>query len=415
MLRRRVYNWFLLSPWQQILIALLMGIPVGLILKPYAIHIKIIGDLFISGIHMVMVPVVFTSIVTAILSLTDFKTMKRVLSRAFLLYAACMSVAAVIGIAVAKLFIAGQTFHLTGEAQVSPVMVHTWLDWIRAVIPSNPIRAVLEENILQIVVLALIFGISIRMAGPAGEGVARFFQSLSAVVFKWVSIIMTFAPYGVFALIAWTFAELGWSALMPLCKFIVAVYLGCVIQLLVYAIGLMCVGNFGPRAFFKGISGAMAFAFSTASSAATLPLSIRCSEEELGIDKSITRFLLPLGASFNLNGLSIYLSVATVFAASWYNVHLDLTHYFLLVTTIVSAAMGAAAIPGSALVVMSAIMSAVGVPLGAVALIAGVDRINDMAQTATNVAGDIFVATIVAKPKPFFSSSKNYSHQQSNL
>ena len=175
------------------------------------------------------------------------------------------------------------------------------------------------------------------------------------------------------------------------------VYLGCAVLLfMVYAGGLIIFTNIKPMQFYRAIFPALAFAFTASSSAATLPITMQCAEEKLGLPPHIAKFLLPLGASFNLNGLSVYLSVATVFAANLYGIHLGLAQYLTIVITITLTAMGAAAVPGSALIVMGAVMSAVGIPLNAIAIIAGVDRLNDMMQTSTNVAGDVFVSLVIA-------------------
>jgi Na+/H+-dicarboxylate symporter len=185
---------------------------------------------------------------------------------------------------------------------------------------------------------------------------------------------------------------------MPLVKFIFTVYLGCAVMIsVVYGGFLWFRLRLSLAVFMRAIASAFLFAFTTSSSAATLPLSMKCCEENLNIKEEFSRFLLPLGASFNLNGLSIYLTVAVIFAANLYGIHLSLMDQVLIVLTTVVSAMGAAAVPGSALIVMAAIMSAIHIPLGAIALIAGVDRLNDMAQTATNVTGDIFVTKMVSE------------------
>jgi Na+/H+-dicarboxylate symporter len=173
--------------------------------------------------------------------------------------------------------------------------------------------------------------------------------------------------------------------------------MGCMLQIILVYGGILLANGINPIKFFKAIGQAMILSFTTSSSAATLPVTLKCAQEKLKISKNMSGFLLPLGTTFNLNGLSIYLAVATVFAANLYGIHLGLTQYCTIVITIVFTAMGAAAVPGSALIVMGAVMGSVGIPLGALPLIAGVDRLNDMAQTSTNVIGDLFATTLVAK------------------
>ena len=390
-------SWHHLPTWKKIIVALVLGIVVGLLLGPYANYLKPIGNLFISAIHMMVTPVVFTAIVCAVLSVTDVKKMRRITWQAAIVYAVSMAVAATIGIGVATWIKPGISFHPMLSHANSVAKAPSFVQLIENIIPRSPLAALANEHVLQIVVFALILGISIRMAGEKAQIVNDFFEGLSAVVFKLAGIVIACAPYGIFALIAWTFGNFGLQAILPLAKFVFTVYFGCILQILfVYVLTLVFVTRLNPIKFFKGISAAVAFAFTTSSSAATLPLSMKCAEENLGVPGSVARFLLPLGSSFNLNGLSIYLSVAVIFAANISGIHLTLSQYFTVVSTIVLTAMGAAAVPGSALIVMGAAMASAGIPLGALALIAGVDRLNDMAQTATNVTGDLFSATLLA-------------------
>lgn len=393
--------WKRLPGWGRILIALVLGVVVGLVGRSHVTWLEPIGQLFINAIHLLIVPVIFSAIVCAILSVHDASKMGRITLRAIIWYVLCMLLASVIGILLAKLIHPGTGVHLSLSTaqQVSVHKAHPGAGaFISNLITPNPVRSFLNENVLQIVIFAILLGIAINMAGEKGKVVAKFFNSFSSVAFKLAEIIMKLAPYGVFALIAWTFAEFGFSALLPLCKFILTVYLGCAVMIaLVYGCFLWFRMRLSLPVFMRAIASAFLFAFTTSSSAATLPLSMHCCEENLNIKKEFSRFLLPLGASFNLNGLSIYLTVAVVFAANLYGIHLTLADEAVIVLTTVVSAMGAAAVPGSALIVMGAIMAAINIPLGAIALIAGVDRLNDMAQTATNVAGDIFVTTMVAE------------------
>ncbi len=400
-------HWHQLPAWKKMVIALVLGVIVGLLLGPKAHSLKLVGHLFVNAIHMMVTPVVFTAIVCAVLSVTDTRKMRQITWQAAIIYVFSMVAAASIGISVAILIKPGIAFHpLLDHATVvnkTPTFAHL----IENIIPSSPLAALANEHVLQIVVFALIMGISIRMAGKKAAIVGEFFQGLSAVVFKLAGLVIACAPYGIFALIAWTFGSFGLHALVPLTKFVLTVYFGCILQmLLVYTLTLFFVTKLSPVKFFKGVFSAIMFAFTTSSSAATLPLSIQCAEDNLGISRSVSQFLLPLGSSFNLNGLAIYLSVAVIFAANINGIHLSFSQYLTMVSTIVLTATGAAAVPGSALIVVGAVMSAVGVPLGALALIAGVDRLNDMAQTATNVTGDLFATTLVADNGGLLDRSK---------
>lgn len=392
--------WLELKLWQRIMIGLVAGIVVGFALGHHASYLKPIGSLFINAIHMMIAPVVFTAIVCAVISMNDPQKMRRVGFKSIVLYMICMAIAATIGLSIATFIAPGIGLHLpqpdgaTAAAQAIP----TLSDLLINIVPANPVAAFASGNILQILVFALVLGISINLAGEKAQPVATFFKSFQSVVFKLAAIVMSFAPYGIFALMAWVSGEFGLQALIPLFKLVGTIYLCFALHILIVYMGsLALVARLNPITFLKGIVSAILFAFSSTSSAATLPISMRCTEENLGVSKSITGFLLPLGTSLNLNGLSIYLGAATVFAANVYGVHLGMAQYITIVFSIVLTCMGAGGVPGSAIIVMSAVMSSIGLPLGAIPLIAGVDRIIDMASTTTNVMGDIYAAVMIAK------------------
>jgi Na+/H+-dicarboxylate symporter len=267
------------------------------------------------------------------------------------------------------------------------------------IVPSSSFQALATNNVLQILIFAFILGIALKNTGEEGKPVQDLFIAFSKVVFKFCRIVISFAPYGIFALIAAVFGQYGLSVLLPLAKLIGAVYLSCFLLIAIYYTGGLLLRGISPLFFFKGIISPMVTAYTTSSSAATLPITMRAARENLKLDPNVSDFLLPLGTSLNLNGLSIYLAVAAIFSAHIFGISLGLSEYITLVISIVLMAAGAAAIPGSALIVMGAIMQSSGIPIGALPLIAGVDRFNDMAQTVTNVIGDLFAATLLGKRK----------------
>lgn len=391
--------WFRLPAWKKILFAMFAGIVIGLLMGDKALYLKPIGSLFINAIKMMIVPVVFTAIVCAILTMSDPQKMRRIGIKTLCLYAISMAIAAMIGLVVATWIAPGTGLILpvTGN-EIKPGVMPSASDMMLNLIPTNPLVAFSTTNILQILVFSIFIGISINLAGKPAEPIKNFFQSLFHVVFKLTAIVMSFAPYGIFALMAATAGEYGMDALLPLLKLILAGYLSSLLLfLLFYAFALSIFVRLNPLRFFRGIANALILAFTSSSSTATLPVSFRCAEENLGVSRGISGFLLPLGTTLNLNGLAIYLSITTVFAANIYGFHLTFTHYLTLLVTIVLTSMGAGGIPGSALIVMGAVMSSIGLPLGAIPLIAGIDRIIDMGMTATNVAGDLFTTVIIAK------------------
>jgi Na+/H+-dicarboxylate symporter len=384
--------------WGQILIALALGMATGLIGGHAIEPIQVVGLMFIHAIQMLVVPVVFTAIVCAVMSLDQLTQMRRLVLKALSLYALSMILAATIGVLCAIVIAPGlgMALHLSTAATLVQ-HVPTASEVLVSFIPISPVAAFVENNVIQILIFAVLLGLSIRLTGEAAKPVEELFKSFSKVVFKFSHIIISFSPYGVFALIAYVFGRYGLIVLLPLVKFIITVYMGCMLQIILVYGGILLANGINPIKFFKAIGQAMILSFTTSSSAATLPVTLKCAQEKLKISKNMSGFLLPLGTTFNLNGLSIYLAVATVFAANLYGIHLGLTQYCTIVITIVFTAMGAAAVPGSALIVMGAVMGSVGIPLGALPLIAGVDRLNDMAQTSTNVIGDLFATTLVAK------------------
>lgn len=404
-----------LNAWQRILLALIAGISLGSVMGPSAACFKPIGSIFINSINMMVTPVVFTAIVCAVISIDDSKRMKRLGLKTVGLYTVSMAAAAALGMLIAVFIGPGKNFHPDlGVQTLDEKSIPSLIDTIVNIVPANPVNAFAHGNIIQILVFALLLGISINLTGKAAAPVANFFKAFSQVVFRLTGIVMSFAPIGIFALMAWVSGEFGLSALLPLFKLVLTVYVACILHcILFYGSSLFYVAKLSPRIFFKRIMNPMLLAFTSSSSAATLPVTMKTAEKQLGIPSDIGQFLLPLGTTLNLNGLSIYLGVATIFAANIYGVHLGFVQYITVVFSIILTCMGAGGIPGTGIIAMSAVMSSVGLPLGAIPLIAGVDRLNDMAQTTTNVVGDLFATTLIAKQegeldlKAFYQASSN--------
>ena len=412
-------KWFKLALWQQIMTALVLGIITGLLLKTRAEALEPVGLMFIRAIQLLVAPVVLTSIVCAILSLSTYQMVGKILSKAVFLYAISMAVAAVIGITVANLLKVGSGILVSSaSAGIGLGLPNNFSlegasfgNILMGIVPNSSVQALANNNVLQILVFAAILGVALKSAGAEGKPIQDLFFSFSKVVFKFCHIIISFAPYGIFALIASVFGRYGLSVLLPLIKLIGAVYLSCFVLIIFYYGGVLFLRGISPKYFFSNIISPAVTAYTTSSSAATLPITMRCARENLKLDASVSDFMLPLGTSLNLNGLSIYLSVAAIFSAHIFGISLGFYQYVALVVSIVLIAAGAAAIPGSALVVMGAIMQSSGIPLGALPLIAGVDRFNDMAQTATNVIGDLFAATIIAKGRKLTKKEReNLAH-----
>lgn len=399
--------WFDLALWKQILIALILGIFTGLALGNEAIHLAPIGTLFIHAIQMLVVPVVSVAIICAIISLKNFNRIGKIFGKSLLLYVGSMLAATLIGILVAHSLQVGQGLTIPSNDEITAIKQISLSKALVSFIPTSPVAAFAENNVMQIMCFSFLFGIALKMVGEKAKPVQDFFVALSSVVFQFAKIIMSFAPYGIFALIAVVFGQFGLTAIWPLIKFIAAIYLSDLILIGIVFSTVLLIFGISLKHFFGSITSPLITAYTTSSSAATLPITMRTARENLKIDPDLAGFLVPLGTSLNMNGVAIYLSVATVFAANIYGIELHFSQYLTLIITIILSSMGTAAIPGSALVVMTGAMSAVGVPLGALPLIAGVDRFNDMAQTATNVTADLFGATIIAKSEGSLNQEKN--------
>jgi Na+/H+-dicarboxylate symporter len=286
---------------------------------------------------------------------------------------------------------------LEGPAKVatgSPSLVDTMLN----LIPTNPIGAMANGVVLQVIVFALFLGYAMTKAGEKGKAVLHFFEGFAETMYKLTGTVMEFAPYGVFALIATTVGAHGWSVLMPFAKLIGVVYLGAIIhEVVIYSGMTSIIAKMSPVKFFRGFSEAALLSFSTCSSSATLPVSMRCAQENLGVSPSISSFVQPMGGTINQDGTSLYQAVCALFIAQAYGIHLGFAGQLTILVTAVLAAIGSAGVPGAGLIMLTLVLTSVGLPLEGVALIAGVDRILDMARTTCNVTGDAACAVVIAK------------------
>ena len=252
-------------------------------------------------------------------------------------------------------------------------------------------------DILQIIVFALALGVALTMTGEKGKPAIAVFTSLAEAMYKLTSIVMKFAPYGVFGLMAWVAGSYGMDVLLPLLKVIVAVYLACLLQVYgFYGMVVTVIGRMNPMRFFKTIFDAQIIAFTTSSSAGTLPVSLRCSQK-LGVSRGTSSFILPLGATINMDGTALYQGVTALFIAQAYGIDLATSDFLTIIATSTLASIGTAGVPGAGLIMLTLVLTTVGLPMEGVALIAGIDRLLDMARTVVNISGDIMVTTLVSK------------------
>lgn len=359
---------------------------------------KPIGTLFINLINMLIVPLIFSSLVVGLTSMDDIKKMGRIGAKTFAVYLTTTAVAITIGLAIGTLLQPGVGIDLAAsavvEAKEAPNFVQTLLDMV----PSNPVDAMAKGTVLQIIVFAILFGIAINLAGEKGKPLASLMESLADTMYRLTDIVIAFAPYGVFGLMAWVAGKFGLDVLLPLGKIIIGFYFGCLLHA-VFTLGgtLAFFARLNPMRFFKGIISAQAVAFTTTSSSGTLPVTMECVQENLGVSKPISSFVLPLGATINMDGTALYQGVAVLFIAQAYSIDLTTANYITIILTSTLASIGSAGVPGAGLIMLTLVLTSVGLPLEGIALVAGIDRILDMARTAINVTGDSMVAVLMAK------------------
>lgn len=395
----------------KIFIGLIAGLVTGLILYQikgsYFVDeviigfiFKLIGGIFINSIKMMIVPLVFVSLTVGAASMGDVKKLGRIGTKTIAFYLVTTAIAITIAIAVATIVQPGVGTDIVlpaADAYVakeSPAIADVFI----AMVPKNPIKAMAEGKMLQIIVFALLFGTGLTVMGEKAKKVTDFFIELNDLILKLVEIIMTIAPIGVFALIAKTMATLGWEMMPRLIMYMLCVGGALLIHaIFTYQGFLYAFTKLSPIQFFKNFYPAMAVAFSTASSSATLPVTIETSEKRLGVSPKIASFCLPLGATVNMDGTAIMQGVATVFIAQLYAINLGIGDFVTVIVTATLASIGTAGVPGVGLLMLSMVLVQVGLPVEGIAIIIGIDRILDMMRTAINITGDAAVTLIIAK------------------
>ena len=358
------------------------------------------GQGFIRLMQMLVVPLVFCSLVCGSMAIGDTKTLGKVGVKTVVFYLFTTAVAVMIALGTAYVINPGVGLDMdtVQKAEISATTTETNLvDTILNIIPKNPIESMANGDMLPIIVFALFVGIMLAKLGSRASTVANFFSEFNDVMMEMTMAIMKVAPVGVFCLIARTFANLGFTAFLPMLKYMGSVTTALVIQcLVVYQILLFVFTRLNPLKFIKKFAPVMGFAFSTATSNATIPMSIDTLHKKMGVSKQISSFTIPLGATVNMDGTSIMQGVAVVFIAQVYGINLSPADLATVVVTATLASIGTAGIPSVGLVTLSMVLTSVGLPVEGVALIMGIDRILDMMRTAVNITGDAVCTTIVA-------------------
>lgn len=361
----------------------------------------VLGNGFISLMKMLVVPLVFCSLVTGASAMGDGKALGSVGLKTVLFYLLTTSLAVFAAIVVANIINPGAGLSLTAGAnaavETGQESMNVW-DTILNIIPTNPVESLAKGDMLQLIVFALIVGVIIAKMGDRVETVKNIFIEFNDIMMEMTNMVMKLAPIGVFCMIARTFSGIGFDAILPLLKYVLTVITGLVVQvILVYMPLLSVIGHLNPFTFLKKFFPVMAFAFSTSTSNATIPLNIETLEDKMGVSRKIASFTIPLGATVNMDGTSIMQGVAVVFAAQAYGIVLTPAQYLTVIATATLASIGTAGIPSVGLVTLSMVFTSVGLPTDAIMLIMGIDRILDMMRTAVNVTGDAVCTAIVAK------------------
>tara|TARA_Y100001934_G_scaffold265982_1_gene344884 strand:- start:1439 stop:2785 length:1347 start_codon:yes stop_codon:yes gene_type:complete len=357
-----------------------------------------LGQIFISSLKMLVVPLVLVSLICGTSSLSDPSKLGRLGIKSISFYILTTGIAVSLAIMAGLLVAPGEGLNLQAETTYAAKEAPSLSQVIVNMFPSNPINALAQGNMLQIIVFAVLLGVAMAMTGDAGKRVAAFFEDLNTVIMRLVTIIMNLAPYGVFVLMAKLFASIELGTIVSLVKYFMVVLVVLIIHgLVTYSALLKMFSGLSPVMLLTKMRDAALFAFSTSSSSATLPVTMETARNKLGVGKSVSSFTLPLGATINMDGTAIMQGVATVFIAQVYAVDLTLGDYVMVVLTATLASVGTAGVPGVGLIMLAMVLQQVNLPVEGIALIIGVDRLLDMTRTAVNITGDCTVACIIAK------------------
>ena len=401
---------FKLKLWQKIMLGMVLGIILGL-LDPSILEYKVvnivepIGAIFSNMLKMIVVPLIFCAILYGITSIDDADTFTRLGGKAFAIYSITTMFAVTIGIVFTLIFEPGVGVEISLHGDIKEQPITTVYDMLINIIPSNPINAMATTNTLQVVVFAFFVGISIILAGEKSKDFKMVIISATQVMFKMVELVLKTAPYGVFAIMSGIISKYGWDVLESLAKFAAVVIAALALQYILFGIMLLVFAKVNPLPFYKKMLPVQALAFATSSSKATLPTAMKHLHTKIGVSKKSASFILPLGASMNMDATAIYLGATAVFFAQVIGTTLSMHDYLIIVLTSTIGSIGAAGFPGGGIVMMGIVLSSVGLPVEGISLIVGIDRILDMIRTMINITGDCTVTLIVDKIEGTFDNN----------
>ena len=384
----------------QIFIALVLAIIAGLLMQNYTdfaeSYIKPFGTIFLNLIKFIVVPIVLFSIMCGIISMSDIKKVGSIGLKTVVFYLCTTAFAVTIGLIGGNLFRGLFPVVATTDLSYEAAEATSFMDTLVNIFPSNFISPMAEANMLQVIVMALILGFAIILVGEKNVRVVNAFNDLNEIFMKCMEMILKLSPIGVFCLLCPVIAENGAMIIGSLAMVLLAAYICYIVHaVVVYSMAVKTMGGLSPLQFFKGMLPAIMFAFSSASSVGTLPINLEC-VEKLGSDREIASFVLPLGATINMDGTAIYQGVCAIFIASCYGINLTISQMLTVILTATLASIGTAGVPGAGMVMLAMVLTSVGLPVDGIALVAGVDRIFDMGRTTVNITGDASCSIIVS-------------------
>jgi len=402
--------------WQQVIIGLILGIIAGLYLKEDAANLKIFGTIFINLVKMVIVPLIFFALLSGITSMSGEGNFTTIGIKGFASYILTSVFAVLIGLAAGTIFEPGAGIDLNSilkggveTATVATKTPPTISEFLLGIIPTNPIRSMTEDNFLQIIIFSIFTGITINLVGEKAKPVKDFIYSASQVTFKMIENIIKLAPFGVFGFISWVVGTQGLDVLQSLAKLIVVFLGSCVVQYLVFGLMILIFARLSPLPFYRKILFTQSIAFSTSSSKATLSTAMSQLQQKMGVSKTNSNFLMPLGVCINMDGTAIYLGICALFFAQAYGIDLTYHNYLMLILTCTFGSIGAAGIPSGSIIFMGMVLSSVNLPIEGIGIILGIDRVLDMIRTTINITGDSAITLIVDKSEGGLDKKAYYS------
>ncbi|MED3757481.1 dicarboxylate/amino acid:cation symporter [Peribacillus frigoritolerans] len=390
----------------KVFIGFVIGIILGLIFKEKILIVKPIGDIFLTLIKMIVVPLIFFSITSGIFSIGDVQKLKRIGTKTLVYYIGTTLLAGGIGLLVAHLFKPGKGIDIANietSSEYEASEIPTFGETILGLFPSNPMQALAEGNLMQIIIFSLFLGISIVLIGNKSVTLKKFFNEGTEVMYKMTGIIMAFSPIGIAALMACTIGEYGLKIFGPLGKFILVDYIGLIsVIILMYLFMLKFIAKFPISKFFKSIGKIWIVTASTTSSSGTLPVTISVTKEDYKVKEELAQFTLPIGATMNMNGAVVYYAAAVIFVSQIYGIEMPLSQQLLIILMTTLISVGSPGIPGGGIVMTIMLLTTLGLPMEIVGMIAGIYRIIDMGHTTLNVTGDVVSTLCIARSENMF-------------